>query len=128
MNDLAQDIRNLSAALIQLSKSLEAKATNPIADSELAEKFTFELLDNFKNSLDHARHMVWPYVIAMQQGSPENVDFALQQYRMQRVREMLTTIRKDEAAIRDDAKTLLFLAEMHRMTNVREIKRDLDVQ
>jgi hypothetical protein len=128
MNDLAQDILKLSAALNQLSKTLEAKATNPIADSELADNLTFELLDNFKNSLDHARHMVWPYVIALQQGSPENVDFALQQYRMQRVREMLTTIRKDEAALRDDAKTLLFLAEMHRMTNVREIKRDLDVQ
>jgi len=128
MNDLAQDIRDLSAALTQLSKTLEAKATNPVADSELADQLTFDLLDNFKNSLDHARHMVWPYVIALQQGSPENVDFALQQYRMQRVREMLTTIRKDEAALRDDAKTLLFLAEMHRMTNVREIKRDLDVQ
>jgi hypothetical protein len=128
MNDLAQDIRNLSEALTRLSKSLEAKASSPIADSELAEKLTFDLLDNFKNSLDHARHMVWPYVIALQQGSPENVDFALQQYRMQRVREMLTTIRKDEAALRDDAKTLLFLAEMHRMTNIREIKSDLDVQ
>jgi len=125
MNDLAQDIRNLSAALTQLSKSLEAKATNPIADSELAEKLTFDLLDSFKNSLDHARHMVWPYVIALQQGSPENVDFALQQYRMQRVREMLTTIRKDEAALRDDAKTLLFLAEMHRMTNIRDIQLDI---
>ena len=128
MNDLAQDIRNLSAALNQLSKTLEAKASSPIADSELADQLTFDLLDNFKNSLDHARHMVWPYVIALQQGSPENVDFALQQYRMQRVREMLTTIRKDEAALRDDAKTLLFLAEMHRMTNVREIKRDIDIQ
>jgi hypothetical protein len=128
MNDLAQDIRNLSAALTQLSKTLETKAANPMADSELAEALNFDLLDNYKNALDHARHMVWPYVIAMQQGSPENVDFALQQYRMQRVREMLTTIRKDEATLKSDAKTLLFLAEMHRMTNVRDIKPDLDIQ
>jgi hypothetical protein len=126
MNDLAQDIRNLSAALNKLCKTLEDKATSPVADSELAENLTFDLLDNFKNSLDHSRHMVWPYVIALQQGSPENVDFALQQYRMQRVREMLTTIRKDEEALKNDAKTLLFLAEMHRMTNVRDIQ--LDVQ
>jgi hypothetical protein len=71
--------------------------------------------------------MVWPYVIALQQGSPENVDFALQQYRMQRVREMLTMIRKDEEALRSDAKTMLFLAEMHRMTNVRNIKPSKDL-
>ncbi|MCU1308653.1 MAG: hypothetical protein JWN45_3348 [Acidobacteriaceae bacterium] len=126
MDDLAQDIRNLSAALNQLCKTLEAKASSPIADSELAGNLTFDLLDNFKNALDHSRHMVWPYVIALQQGSPENVDFALQQYRMQRVREMLTTIRKDEETLKNDAKTLLFLAEMHRMTNVRDIQ--LDVQ
>jgi hypothetical protein len=122
MSDLAQEIRNLSAALSRLSKTLEAKAANPMADAELAQTMNFELLDGFKNSLDHARHMVWPYVIALQQGSPENVDFALQQYRMQRVREMLTMIRKDEEALRSDAKTMLFLAEMHRMTNVRHIK------
>src|SRR5437899_8693086 len=124
MNDLAQDIRNLSAALNKLCKTLEDKAKNPVADSELAESLTFDLLDTFKNSLDHARHMVWPYVIAMQQGSPENVDFALQQYRMQRVREMIGTIRKDEEALKSDAKTLLFLAEMHRMTNVRDLQKD----
>ena len=125
MNDLAQDIRNLSAALQQLCKTLESNAGSPIADSALAESLTFDLLDGFKSSLDHARHMVWPYVIALQQGSPENVDFALQQYRMQRVREMLATIRKDEEALKSDAKTLLFLAEMHRMTNVRDIQKDI---
>ncbi|MCU1284391.1 MAG: hypothetical protein JWO13_741 [Acidobacteriales bacterium] len=125
MNDLAQDISNLSAALNQLCKTLESKAGTPITDSELAGSLTFDLLDTFKNSLDHARHMVWPYVIALQQGSPENVDFALQQYRMQRVREMLATIRKDEEALKSDAKTLLFLAEMHRMTNVRDLQKDI---
>jgi hypothetical protein len=127
MSNIAQEIRDLSAALTRLSKTLEAKAANPMADSELAQTLNFDLLDSFKNSLDHARHMVWPYVIALQQGSPENVDFALQQYRMQRVREMLTMIRKDEEALRSDAKTMLFLAEMHRMTNVRNIKPSKDL-
>ena len=43
----------------------------------------------------------------------------------QRVREMLATIRKDEEALKSDAKTLLFLAEMHRMTNVRDLQKDI---
>src|SRR3954467_9960576 len=121
MTNLTEEVRSLSAALHRLSDNVETKATNSKVDNELAASFTLKLLEDFKNALDQARHTVWPYVIALQQGSPENVDFALQQYRMQRVREMLTAIRKDEEALRSDAKTRLFLAEMNRMTNLQHI-------
>ena len=121
MNALARSIHTLTAELTRLSATLDAKASSSAADSELAATLTLDLLDGFKNSLDNMRHMVWPYLIALQQGSPENVDFALQQYRMQRVREMLLSIRKDEEFLRADAKTRLFLAEMNRMTNIRDI-------
>ena len=121
MTNLSEEIRSLSAALHRLSDNLEAKAASPNFDRELAASLTLKLLEDFKNALDQARHTVWPYVIALQQGSPENVDFALQQYRMQRVREMLSAIRKDEEALRSDAKTRLFLAEMNRMTNIQHI-------
>ena len=121
MTNLSEEIRTLAASLHRLSDSLETKATSPHFDSELAASLTLKLLEDFKNALDQARHTVWPYVIALQQGSPENVDFALQQYRMQRVREMLSAIRKDEESLRSDAKTRLFLAEMNRMTNIQHI-------
>jgi hypothetical protein len=121
MTNLSEEIRTLAASLHRLSDSLETKACNAQFDEELAASLTLKLLEDFKNALDQARHTVWPYVIALQQGSPENVDFALQQYRMQRVREMLTAIRKDEEALRSDAKTRLFLAEMNRMTNIQHI-------
>jgi hypothetical protein len=121
MTNLSEEIRTLAASLHRLSDSLETKASNSSFDAELAASLTLKLLEDFKNALDQARHTVWPYVIALQQGSPENVDFALQQYRMQRVREMLTAIRKDEEALRSDAKTRLFLAEMNRMTNIQHI-------
>jgi hypothetical protein len=121
MTNLSEEIRTLAAALHRLSDSLETKASNPRFDEELATSLSLKLLEDFKNSLDQARHTVWPYVIALQQGSPENVDFALQQYRMQRVREMLTAIRKDEDTLRSDAKTRLFMAEMNRMTNLPHI-------
>jgi hypothetical protein len=121
MTNLSEEIRTLAAALHRLSDTLEAKASNAKYDDELAATLTLKLLEDFKNALDQARHTVWPYVIALQQGSPENVDFALQQYRMQRVREMLTAIRKDEDALKSDAKTRLFLAEMNRITNIQNI-------
>src|SRR4051812_48960386 len=121
MTNLTEEIRTLAAALHRLSDTLETKATNSNFDSELAASLTLKLLEDFKNALDQARHTVWPYVIALQQGSPENVDFALQQYRMQRVREMLSAIRRDEESLRSDAKTRLFLAEMNRMTNIQHI-------
>jgi hypothetical protein len=121
MTNLSEDIRTLAASLHRLSDTLETKATSPTFDAELAASLTLKVLEDFKNALDQARHTVWPYVIALQQGSPENVDFALQQYRMQRVREMLSAIRKDEDSLRSDAKTRLFLAEMNRMTNIQHI-------
>jgi hypothetical protein len=121
MTNLSEEIRTLAAALHRLSDSLETKAANSSFDTELAASLTLKLLEDFKNALDQARHTVWPYIIALQQGSPENVDFALQQYRMQRVREMLSAIRRDEEALRSDAKTRLFLAEMNRMTNIQHI-------
>ena len=121
MTNLSEEIRTLAAALHRLSDNLEAKATNANFDAELAASLTLKRLEDFKNALDQARHTVWPYIIALQQGSPENVDFALQQYRMQRVREMLNAIRKDEENLRSDAKTRLFLAEMNRITNIQHI-------
>lgn len=121
MTNLSEEIRTLAAALHRLSDKLETKATDSSFDSELAASLSLKLLEDFKNALDQARHTVWPYIIALQQGSPENVDFALQQYRMQRVREMLSAIRRDEEALRSDAKTRLFLAEMNRMTNIQHI-------
>ena len=121
MTNLSEEIRTLAASLHRLSDNLETKASSPSFDQELAASLTLKLLEDFKNALDQARHTVWLYVIALQQGSPENVDFALQQYRMQRVREMLSAIRKDEDALRSDAKTRLFLAEMNRMTNIQHI-------
>lgn len=121
MANLAEEMRTLSNALHRLSDQLEEKASSPTFDSELASTLTLKLLEDFKTSLDEARHTVWPYVIALQQGSPENVDFALQQYRMQRVREMLKAIRSDEEALRSDAKTRLFMAEMNRMTSISHI-------
>jgi len=121
MTNLTEEIRSLTTALHRLTDHMETKATNSKFDDELAATLTLKLVEDFKDALDHARHMVWPYVIALQQGSPENVDFALQQYRMQRVREMLKAIRDDEDNLRSDAKTRLFLAEMNRMTNIQHI-------
>jgi hypothetical protein len=115
MKDLAAQIQEAVRLLSDIHARLEAKSAEAIHDQELAHALEFDLLDEFKRKLDHARHIIWPYLIALQQHSPENVDYALQLYRMQRVREMLKAMKADEAAVQKDPRLMLFLNELNRM-------------
>lgn len=115
MKDLAAQIREAVRLLDEIHSQLEAKSTQAIHDQELAQSLEFELLDEFKRKVDHTRHIIWPYLIALQQHSPENVDYALQLYRMQRVREMLKAMKADQAAVEKDPRLMLFLNELNRM-------------
>jgi hypothetical protein len=115
MGDLSVQIRAAIRLLEAVQKELEAKSALEAHDAELAAQLDYELLDDFKRSLDHSRHLIWPYIIALQQHSPENIDYALQLYRMQRVREMLTAMRKDRATFESDPKIKLFLSELQRL-------------
>jgi hypothetical protein len=115
MSDLSEQIRAAIRLLEAVQKELEAKSALEAHDAELAAQLDYELLDDFKRSLDHSRHLIWPYIIALQQHSPENIDYALQLYRMQRVREMLMAMRKDKETFDTDPKIKLFLSELQRL-------------
>jgi hypothetical protein len=115
MGDLSEKIRSAIRLLEAVQKELEAKSALEAHDAELAAQLDYELLDDFKRSLDHSRHLIWPYIIALQQHSPENIDYALQLYRMQRVREMLMAMRKDKETFDTDPKIKLFLSELQRL-------------
>ena len=115
MKDLAAQIHEAVRLLNDIHAQLEAKSSEAIHDQELSNTLNFELLDEFKRKVDHTRHIIWPYLIALQQHSPENVDYALQLYRMQRVREMLKAMKADDAAMQKDPRLMLFLNELNRM-------------
>jgi hypothetical protein len=122
MSDLSEQIRSAIKLLEAVQKELEQKSSLEAHDAELAAQLDYELLNDFKRSLDHSRHLIWPYLIALQQHSPENIDYALQLYRMQRVREMLLAMRKDKDTFESDPKIKLFLAELQRLAGGGTIK------
>lgn len=114
MSDLLKEVQTLTEKLEGLRKAME----NEIPVSQLASPSDYETLSNFKTALDHVRHLVWPCLLSMEQGCPDEVNYALQIYRMQRVREMIQAIQQlEDAAV--DAKTELFLAEVNRLTTRR---------
>lgn len=114
MSDLGAKVRKLVAELRDLHADFEHAATR---HTDLHGELDKELLDELKAALDHLRHIVWPQLLAFQQGSEENVHYALQLYRMNRIREMLKVLQQDESALGEDAKLRLFLAEIHRVTS-----------
>jgi hypothetical protein len=122
MSDLSEQIRSAIKLLEAVQKELEQKSSLEAHDAELAAQLDYELLSDFKRSLDHSRHLIWPYLIALQQHSPENIDYALQLYRMQRVREMLLAMRKDKDTFESDPKIKLFLSELQRLAGGGTIK------
>ena len=122
MADISTQIRSAIKLLEAIQKELEHKSGLEAHDAELASQLDYELLSDFKRSLDHSRHLIWPYIVALQQHSPENIDYALQLYRMQRVREMLLAMRKDKETFETDPKIKLFLSELQRIAGGAPIK------
>ncbi len=114
MSNLGAKVRRLVAELREVHADFEAAAKR---SADLHGELDKELLDELKAALDHLRHIVWPQLLAFQQSSEENVSYALQLYRMNRIREMLRVLQQDESALSEDAKLRLFLAEIHRLTS-----------
>ncbi|HYX69751.1 MAG TPA: hypothetical protein VE825_11505 [Terriglobales bacterium] len=114
MSDLGARLRKLTEELRAVYAEFEAAA---VQRTELHGTIDLGQLDALKTALDHVRHIIWPQIIAFQQSSEENVLYALQLYRMNRIREMLKVLQQDESALGEDAKLRLFLAEIHRITS-----------
>ncbi len=56
------------------------------------EPLDLELLNSFKASVDHMRHVLWAYIEAMTK--QDRIDKTIQQYRLQRATEMLRQLRE----------------------------------
>jgi hypothetical protein len=114
MSDLGAKVSKLVVELRELYADFESAATR---HADLHGELDKEHLDQLKNALDHLRHIIWPQLLAFEQNSEENILYALQLYRMNRIREMLRVLQQDESALGEDAKLRLFLAEIHRATS-----------
>ena len=75
-----------------------------------------ELLDRLTNRMDNARHVVWAYRLSAEQGSSQNSSYALQLYRMQRIREMMNYFVEQESP-QNDLKVRLLVHELERIAS-----------
>ena len=62
------------------------------AAGSLEQELDATLLNSFKTSVDHMRHVLWAYIEAMTKST--GVDQTIQQYRLQRATEMLRQLRE----------------------------------
>ncbi|MBZ5648140.1 MAG: hypothetical protein LAN37_13065 [Acidobacteriia bacterium] len=69
-----------------------------------------ELLNSFKTSVDHMRHVLWAYIEAMSKS--DDVDRTLQQYRLQRATEMLRQLREHGPLHPENPQANSFLREI----------------
>ena len=108
-------VHELLAVNSKLEEALHEAENKP--DSELVQHLG--LLKSFKGAVDHTRHLLWPYVLGTQQNAEQNIMQALQTYRMERIKQMLAAVRRDDAAS-DSVK--LFLSEIQRLAKVSDTR------
>jgi hypothetical protein len=93
MSELTTRIRriteDLQAVQQQLSSAARPDAPSSERDAVMQEMINVEMINEFKTSVDHMRHLLWSYIEASSSKGSLTVSDTLQSVRMQRVTEML---------------------------------------
>jgi hypothetical protein len=100
------DLMELNAELEKDLATLAVERSSPLLNE-------FALLSSLKGVLDHTRHLTWPYLLAAEQKAEDNVLHAMQRYRMERIRQMLDAMQRDQEAMQSKP-VELFLNELKR--------------
>src|SRR5437879_12070955 len=93
MSELTTRIRRITEDLRafqeQLSSAARPDAPSSERDAVMQEMINLEMINEFKTSVDHMRHLLWSYIEASSSKGRLTVTDTLQSVRMQRVTEML---------------------------------------
>lgn len=89
MKDLEARLTSLARELHELEQELGVRARENRGELDALDE---QVLGEFKSAVDRIRHMVWPYVEAAAARS-NDLDGAIQRYRMERVTDMLENLR-----------------------------------
>jgi hypothetical protein len=93
MSELTTRIRRITEDLHAVQEKLSSAARSDAPASErdavMQEMINVELINEFKTSVDHMRHLLWSYIEASSSKGRLTVTDTLQSVRMQRVTEML---------------------------------------
>ncbi len=103
MQALIKKVQQVAKDLDEVRDQLHSKG-RPVAPMDI------ELLNSFKASVDHMRHVLWAYIEAM--STKGDVDRTLQQYRLQRATEMLRQLREHGPLHPETPQTSSFLREI----------------
>jgi hypothetical protein len=117
MSELTTRIRrvteDLQAIQDELSKAAEPGADPAARNAIMEEMLQAELVDRFKNSVDHMRVLLFSYIEAAASEGRYTVYDTLQSIRMRRVTEMLRVLQPTVESRRDTTNTdLRSLMEM----------------
>ena len=116
MPPLTDRLIRLTQELIEVNRELEQEvaATSAGAAPDVTAGYT--VLNTFKGVVDQTRHLLWPFVVAAHQRSEENLTVIMQGYRMNRIRQMIGSLREDDEHDRSDT-VRLFFAEVERLAH-----------
>lgn len=114
MTPTASRIQKLTSELMELNAELEKGLATLAVERSSPLLAEYALLKAFKGVLDHTRHVLWPYLLGAEQKAEENVLHAMQMYRMERIRQMLEAIQRDQEISGTQAPVELFLSELQR--------------
>jgi hypothetical protein len=88
MEDLAALIQRIRQDLLEIQEKLNWAAVQNAAQPERRHVVSYDLVRDFKNTIDDMRHFLWAYMEGVTHG-----ELATQTFRMQRATEMLRTLR-----------------------------------
>jgi hypothetical protein len=123
MSELTARIRRVTEDLKAIQEQLSSAARHdaPAAERDAAmdEMLNVELINEFKTSVDHMRHMLWSYIEASSSKGKLPVSSALQSVRMQRVTEMLKILQPsvDNAQNASSPEAKSFFEVIHNIAN-----------
>ena len=106
MDDLIPKVERVARELDEIRDQLHQPDTVGRTPLDL------ELLNQFKGSVDHMRHVLWDYIEAMSVPGGSDKDETLHQYRMKRATEMLRMLREHGPFGSGSAQESSFLKEV----------------
>ena len=93
MSDLSTLIHrvtdDLKAIQERLNEAARPDAPTTLRDAAMDEMLNVELINDFKNSVDQMRHLLWSYIEASSSQGRQTVSDTLQSIRLRRVTDML---------------------------------------
>ena len=113
MNSPLDRLQRLTREIMELNAELEKDLATLAVERNSPLLSEYALLNAFKGVLDHTRHLIWPYLLGAEQKAEDNVMYAIQRYRMERIRQMLDAMQRDHEAL-GTKPVALFLSELQR--------------